>query len=240
MCAIVELWLRAAEQFDESLVHQRCRLERVTGGLPAHERPGDPSQFGIDERHELIHDIAPFRNAAGHVATFSTQGFVDLTSEYFQPQGSNGRSCSTCHVPQEAWSITPATIQRLFDQTEGLHPIFNLLDANNPAADLSTIAAREAAFSMLLSRGVFRRGGTLCEAREWNLVAVDDPHGFASLTRLVHWRRAMPTINFALGSAVVNWDGGNSVGSEALSSTSRPHQPPHALPICPSTRFATE
>ena len=168
----------------------------------------------MQELETAIENGQPFRNAAGHVATFSTQGLVDLTSEYFQPQGSNGRSCATCHVPQEAWSITPATIQQLFDQTEGTHPIFNQLDANNPGADLSTLAAREAAFSMLLSRAVFRRGGALRDPREWDLVAVDDPHGFASLTRLVHWRRAMPTINFALGSAVVNWDSGNSVGAD--------------------------
>ena len=161
-----------------------------------------------------IENGQPFRNAAGHAATFSTQGLIDLTGEYFQAQGSNGRSCATCHVPQDAWSITPATVQRLFDDTMGLHPLFNALDANNPGADLSTVAAREAAFSMLLSRAVFRRGGALREPREWDLVAVDDPHGFASLTRLVQWRRALPTINFALGSATVNWDGGNSVGAD--------------------------
>jgi hypothetical protein len=46
------------------------------------------------------------------------------------------------------------------------------------------------------------------------LDAFEDPHGFANLNRLVHWRRAMPTINFTLGSAIVNWDGGNSVGSD--------------------------
>ena len=68
---------------------------------------------------------------------------------------------------------------------------------------------------MMLSRGVFRRGGVLrAEPREWDLVAVDDPHGFATLTRLVHWRRAMPTINFPLGSATVNWDGGNTIGCD--------------------------
>ena len=40
---------------------------------------------------------------------------------------------------------------------------------------------------------------------------MNDPHGFANLTRLVQWRRVMPTINFPVGSATVNWDGGNSV-----------------------------
>jgi hypothetical protein len=46
------------------------------------------------------------------------------------------------------------------------------------------------------------------------LIAVEDPHGFANVNQLVHWRRAMPTINFALGSATVNWDAGSSVGAD--------------------------
>jgi hypothetical protein len=150
----------------------------------------------------------------GHVATVSTQGPIDLTGEYFQAQGTNGRSCATCHLPQDAWSITPTAIQLRFILTGGTHPIFNPLDANNPNADLSTIEARAAGYGMLLGRGLFRRGGALRAEREWDLIAVDDPHGFADLTRLVHWRRAMPTINFALGSATVNWDGGNSVGTD--------------------------
>ena len=157
----------------------------------------------------------PERNPGGKAATFSTQGSVNLTGEFFQAQGTNGRSCSSCHIAAEAWSINPGTLQHLFDETDGLHPVFNLLDANNPNMDVSTPEARLAAYSMLLSRGVFRRGGALrAEPREWDLVAVEDPHGFATLTRLVHWRRAMPTINFATGSATINWDGGNSIGSD--------------------------
>src|SRR5262245_22427917 len=56
----------------------------------------------------------PHLNPSGLSATFSTRGFVDLTGEYFQAQGTNGRSCVTCHLPQEAWSITPGTISLLF------------------------------------------------------------------------------------------------------------------------------
>jgi cytochrome c peroxidase len=73
---------------------------------------------------------------------------------------------------------------------------------------------RLAAYSMLLSRGVFRRGGAPRADRDWELIAVDDPHGLATTSRLVHWRRPLPTINFALGSATVNWDGGNAVGDD--------------------------
>lgn len=154
----------------------------------------------------------PHPNPGGKAATFSTQGEVNLTGEYFQAQGTNGRSCVSCHIPEEAWSINPGTLQELFDQTGGTHPVFNTLDANNPDMDVSTPTAKLAAYSMLLSRGVFRRGGIPRPNSEWELIAVDDPHGFATLERLVHWRRVMPTINFKQGSATVNWDGGNSVG----------------------------
>jgi mono/diheme cytochrome c family protein len=153
-------------------------------------------------------------NPGGEAATFSTKGSVDLTGEYFKTQGTNGQSCASCHIPEEAWSITPATLQRLFDETDGKHPVFNLLDANNPNMNVSTKEARRAAYSMLLSRGVFRRGGAPRPNSEWELIAVDDPHGLANLSLLVHWRRAMPTINFTTGSATVNWDGGSSVGTD--------------------------
>src|SRR6185436_13818217 len=107
------------------------------------------------EPETTIDNNQPFRNPAGHAATFSTQGLVDLTGEYFQAQGTNGRSCVTCHIPEEAWSINPGTLQRRFEATGGTDPVFNPLDANNPGIDLSTVEARRAAYSMVLSRGVF-------------------------------------------------------------------------------------
>jgi cytochrome c peroxidase len=152
------------------------------------------------------------QNPGGEAATFSAVGSVNLTGEYFKAQGRNGQSCASCHIPEEAWSITPGTLQRLFNGTNGTHPVFNLLDANNPNMDVSTVDARRAAYSMLLSRGVFRRGGAPRPNSEWELIAVDDPHGFANVNQLVHWRRAMPTINFAVGSATVNWDAASNVG----------------------------
>ncbi len=156
----------------------------------------------------------PFKNPNGKSATFSTQGKVDLTDEFFQAQGTNGRSCASCHIAEDAWAINPSMLQEIFDETDGTDPVFNLLDADNPNMDVSTTEARLAAYSMLLRYGVFRRGGAPRPNSEWELIAVDDPHGFASLNRLVQWRRAMPTANFALGSATVNWDGGNSVGTD--------------------------
>lgn len=167
---------------------------------------------------ERIPNNRPAPNPNGAAATFTTQGsHVELDGEYFRAQGSNGRSCATCHAPGDAWGINPGTLQRLFSETNGTHPVFNRLDANNPDA-LPADATEEqllASYSMLLSRGVFRRGGAPRADREWDLIAAEDPHGYAHTGRLVHWRRVMPTVNLTLGSANINWDGGNSVGADA-------------------------
>jgi hypothetical protein len=180
-------------------------------GASAHVRAGNDFQ-----RPVVLPNHFPFFNQSGFATTVAPGGFVDLTGPFFTPQGTNGRSCATCHAPQDAWGLTPATIQFLFATTNGTHPIFNPLDADNPDADLSTVGARVAGYSMLLTHGLFRRGGAPRAQREWDIVAVDDPHGFANTNRLVQWRRVQPTIDFPLGSATVAWDGGNTQGSDQI------------------------
>jgi hypothetical protein len=150
--------------------------------------------------------------SAGHrtgalVAVVALLGLAVLLSDRsLTPVGASGSKHKS--------RMNPGTLQELFDETEGTHPVFNLLDANNPAMDVSTPEARRAAYSMLLSRGVFRRGGAPRPNSEWELIDAVDPHGFANVTRLVHWRRVIPTINFATGSATVLWDGSNTVGTD--------------------------
>jgi len=177
----------------------------------AQDRTSDRIRF-----QQAMANNFPHLDANGFSATFSTQGFVDFTGQYFEAQGTNSRSCATCHLPQNAWSITPETVRILFGQTGGTHPIFNPLDADNPDQDLSSVQARLAGYSMMLTRGVFRRGGAPRTDREWDVVAVDDPHGYANANRIVQWRRVMPTINFHVGSATVAWDGGNSIGADQI------------------------
>src|SRR5262245_619173 len=58
-------------------------------------------------RQDSAPNNRPAKNPDGKSATFSTQGAVDLTGEYFQAQGTNGRNCASCHTQEEAWSITP-------------------------------------------------------------------------------------------------------------------------------------
>ena len=148
-----------------------------------------------------------FRNASGLAATFNTAGPLDLRNPFFQKLGTNGRSCDTCHQPGDGWTVTPASIRARFDATRGLDPIFRTNDgSNSPDADVSTLEARRAAYSMLLTKGLIRVGIGIPDNAEFDLVAVDDPYGFASAAELSLFRRPLPSANLRFLSTVM-WDG---------------------------------
>jgi len=150
----------------------------------------------------------PIPNAGGKAASYSTAGFIDLTSEFATPQGTNGRSCVTCHAPQDGWGLTPATAQRLFDATDGLHPLFNPVDANRRTlSDVSTVEARRESYSMLLQAKFVRNRGMPANA-EFACIDADDPFDFGSCTAIHNFRKAMATANFR--SVTVSWDSANT------------------------------
>src|SRR6185312_14705327 len=144
----------------------------------------------------------PFLDQAGTSATFSTAGFVDLGNAFHVPQGSNGRSCESCHLVQAGWSIRPADVELKFLLTRGTDPIFNLLDANSPTADVSTVQARSSAYGML-RKGLFRRSGNVPANAEYEIVAVDDPlHAGGTPTHFEFFRRPLATANFHIARNV--------------------------------------
>jgi hypothetical protein len=152
-------------------------------------------------------NLVPSANDSGFAATFSKAGVIDRRGPFFQSLGANGRSCSSCHIQAEGWSITPAGVQARFEQTHGLDPIFRLVDgANSPLVDVSSADARRGAYSMLLNKGLIRVGMPIPGGAEFELVAVDDPYGFASAKELSLFRRPLPTANIAFLSTVM-WDG---------------------------------
>jgi len=144
----------------------------------------------------------PFLDQAGTAATFSTAGFVDLGNAFHVPQGTNGRSCESCHLPHAGWSIRPADVELKFLLTRGTDPIFNLLDADSPTADVSSVPARRSAYSML-RKGLFRRNGNVPATAEYEIIAVDDPlHAGGTLTHFEFFRRPLATANFHIAKNV--------------------------------------
>jgi len=152
----------------------------------------------------------PLLNGGGFAASYSTRGFVDLESEFFQAQGTNGRDCSTCHLPSDGWSIRPQTARVLFALTGGTHPLFNLQDADRPTADVSTVAARRQAYTMLL-QGKFTRSRAVPAGAQFRVIAADDPFGVGTTAKLWFFRRPLPTSNFKVNT--VMWDAANTVGA---------------------------
>jgi cytochrome c peroxidase len=51
--------------------------------------------------------------------------------------GSNGRSCATCHVPDDAFTLTPAHVARLLTNSPN-DPLFSAIDADDPTAETLT------------------------------------------------------------------------------------------------------
>jgi cytochrome c peroxidase len=51
--------------------------------------------------------------------------------------GTNGRSCATCHVPEDNFVLTPAHVASLL-ATNPADPLFNPIDADDPTADVPT------------------------------------------------------------------------------------------------------
>ncbi|HLT35648.1 MAG TPA: hypothetical protein VK034_05165 [Enhygromyxa sp.] len=151
-----------------------------------------------------------FPNASGDSETFNPLGATDLTNEFFQALGSNGRRCVTCHDPADGWSIRPKSVQARFDATGGTDPLFRTNDgSNSPNADVSTVNARRKAYSMLLTKGVIRVGMPIPANAEFELIEVDDPYGFASAKELSVYRRPLPAANLAFLNLVM-WDGRES------------------------------
>jgi hypothetical protein len=152
-------------------------------------------------------------DATGTILTTSTTGTIDHTNLFFTALG-NGRSCSSCHQEAQAWSVTPAQIQARFKASNGADPIFQLVDgANSPNATVTTLAQKQAAYSMLLTKGVIRVGLPIPSGAQFELTQVSDPYGFASAAELSLFRRPLPTTNLKFENTVM-WD-----GREVFSST---------------------
>jgi hypothetical protein len=97
---------------------------------------------------------ASYPNDAGTLGLLNTAGAVDTRGHpFFEPLGTNGRGCVTCHQPSDAMALSVATVRERWAETQGEDPLFSAIDGRNcphlPAGD-------PAAHSLLLTRGLVR------------------------------------------------------------------------------------
>jgi cytochrome c peroxidase len=157
---------------------------------------------------------AEFPNPSGMSETLSSTGPIDPTSPFFQSLGTNGRSCGTCHQPDQAWAISAAQTQMRFVLTGGTDPLFRTNDGSNcdHNIDVSSVAGRSQAYSLLITRGLIRVAIDVPANAEFKVVAVQNPYGCNETKTLSMYRRPLPTANLKFLSTVM-WDGRESTAS---------------------------
>ncbi|HUN58716.1 MAG TPA: hypothetical protein VMU41_11415 [Candidatus Binataceae bacterium] len=167
-------------------------------------------------------------------------GFITTGNAFFTAAGitANGRSCITCHQPPTGWSVTPANIKQRFIATNGTDPVFAPVDGMNcpdDAATATTPAAKAAASSLLLNKGLFRiflpvptvqdctpgafKTCTNGAPAQFTVEVLNDPYGCensttygvnASTPIISVYRRPLPSTNLRFvtnAAGNIMWDG---------------------------------
>jgi len=167
---------------------------------------------------EVIPRFDLARDPSGAVATFQPGGATfTANNAFFQDLGTNGRTCFTCHQPQNGWSVGAANIAARFAASAGTDPIFRLVDgATCPSADVSTLQAKRNAYKLLTDKGLIRIGLPMPAGAEFVVSGVNDPYrcttdpatGLTSPSSGIVsvYRRPLPSTNLGFLSAIM-WDG---------------------------------
>ena len=160
-------------------------------------------------------------DATGLIQTLNANGRTNTKGAFFQSLGTNGRSCSTCHLADQAMSIAPPQIRERFEQTRGRDPLFNAVDGANCANARTGDAA---AHSLLLSHGLIRIALAVPANAQFTVTAVHDPYGCALVGDpktgqkiLSTYRRPLPSTNLRFLSTMM-WDGRESPATSPLNS----------------------
>jgi cytochrome c peroxidase len=135
---------------------------------------------------------------------------------FFQPLGSNGRSCFTCHQPQDGWTVSVQHIRDRFNADPN-DPLFQPIDAATcPTDDVSTPQAQLSAYSLLLDKGLIRIGLPMPAPLQYKIANVQDPYGCntnnttgltSQTTGIIStYRRPLPTTSLGFLSTIM-WDG---------------------------------
>jgi cytochrome c peroxidase len=154
-----------------------------------------------------IMNLEPFADATGAIATFNANGRIDTRSTFFQSLGTNRRSCATCHVADQAFSIAPPQIRERFRTSHGRDPLFASVDGANCS---NATPADRAGHSLLLEYGLIRIANLVPANAQFTLTVVHDPYGCALVVdpasgqlKASVYRRPLPTTNLRFLSAIM-------------------------------------
>lgn len=109
--------------------------------------------------------------------------------------GSNGRSCASCHVPKDNFTLTPAHVVKLLARNPN-DPLFNRIDADDPNAETLTFEH--------MKKGLIRVGLTLPP----NMDLIDEVGNVTTPPdRKIYVWRSVPSIADSVLTAPYQLDG---------------------------------
>lgn len=156
----------------------------------------------------LIPSLQPYPTPSGTESTYSASGGIDPNGIFFQPLGTNPRSCATCHQLSQGMGLSAASAQALFASSNGTDPLFAAVDG----ANCPTVAASDSAgHSLVVNNGLIRVIEALPTNAQFTVAVAQDPYGCATtsgpggqLTYSVY-RRPLPSTSLTAQSQLM-WD----------------------------------
>ncbi len=115
------------------------------GGAPIWWDAGSPDRMPLS---------ATYQDRGGDLLVYNAEGELNTRGHaFFNPMGSNGRACVTCHQLSNAMSVTPERLADRWAETSGTDPVFAAVDGS----DCPTMPQdQRSSHSLLLERGLFR------------------------------------------------------------------------------------
>lgn len=116
--------------------------------------PLDPHRWWKPGSGEPLPALSEYEDRTGTVATLLTTGELQTKGHpFFEPLGSNGRACVSCHQPADGMSLSVDSAKAQWQVSQGKDPLFAAADGSNcpnlPQAD-------PASHSLLLEHGLLR------------------------------------------------------------------------------------
>jgi hypothetical protein len=162
--------------------------------------PGSSTSWWSPGQGTPLPEFATYDNEQGQLGVLNTSGPLDTKEHpFFEPIGTNGRACVTCHQPSDGMSLSVRSVRERWTATSGRDPLFAAVDGMN-CPNLPPDDSRS--HSLLLDRGLFRvalpwpplrADGTRIDP-EFTLEVVRDPSGCNTDPRY-GLNSAVPTIS---------------------------------------------
>jgi len=189
------------------------QLQTLNGKFPepVPEEQGVPSPPIIPQLDTIVDD-------EGQISTYNTAGqFTAPSNDFFKSEGTNGRTCFTCHQFSDGMGLGQEHATDRFNADPN-DPLFRLIDgATCPDDDVSTPAAMAQAYSLLTAKGLIRINLPIQPGFQFQITNVTDTNGSdcntnpntgvtSPTTGFVNfYRRPIPSTSLASESNIM-WD----------------------------------